>query len=1038
MKRNGSALLIVLGMMAFMVVSAVSFAAYMRYSRLPSSYLRRSSSSRQLVKAAVARAIDAIDLSIANNPHPGVGSDHVNIYDANKNIWYGRVLCATNQLLESSQTVPVLTLEGLAYLPPSLVNDVRYFSRRTPTARWQQFGFDMGRYAFCAVDVSDYFDVNRMTANAPRSSSPARRMSLAYLFESGMEHTSAGSGAEEWDTFMEKYRKPDDATLSYKYDTLVPLVSIADFNLALGESGRGGFVSPFCRYISTSGGDGFYNAGGDDEKDKFRRMTFVTDSWFPEDDVASDDDESDYDEIYDLNDPECQPFTQALLSGAGGPRSLNTTTLGDIMASGQKAKGRLLESMPVMSLVTLFDYLDANNVPVSLACPTFERAPMICGIKPNINARFSLKLDEEKSKTVTDASGQALDPTVKTEQRRDVYATYEYSINPDFGTDLLSLTLQTLVVYPFAHKDGVADTSFNLDARATLFFSLDSEPVLLRTGSTGDRLHATDARQFAQQKGLSPADGTIVVPFSAKPANVEVAAEASEEDALFEVGLASTQIAGSEMTKEPIVRIRYKWTQTWDEENRRYDKQTKPDNATIDQAHCGIPPLNSKGEPSEDFTSDEKFLGIINGGGKSVTLNMALAVRVADSSGTKTYDLVPAHMLDDKTINNIDNNRGFPEANRVSGPAYPVMRFSTTAKFEFSQAGLEAAREPQSVDSTIPKAVRIDDPRFNYAPESWYDADGDISKQTWLEKSGRKARDGDIFLATSDQGYMQSIYELAFLPRLSDLQSVGGNPILGYLKNPDDRREKFETKETKQPSNEELMWSSYRPFATKAGDADDFEGLGFTSAGTGMQINPYTDCTNIMMAAFANTPVDWRMASTNNNEIELETMKASDFNKKYAWNEYGDGASKFKWRDLEAIAGNFMDKICPPVQRVGNGSYTKWQTAWRNLGWMYDPDKPEDFCGVQLDDKTELWGVDRKFLYGFWRDCFAAKQQLFLVFVRAEPLMMGGEGINQSPPQLGARAVALVWRDPANPTTEPARSDKYPHRTRVLFYRQFE
>jgi hypothetical protein len=206
-----------------------------------------------------------------------------------------------------------------------------------------------------------------------------------------------------------------------------------------------------------------------------------------------------------------------------------------------------------------------------------------------------------------------------------------------------------------------------------------------------------------------------------------------------------------------------------------------------------------------------------------------------------------------------------------------------------------------------------------------------------------------------------------------------------------------------------------------------------------MQINPYTDCTNIMMAAFANTPVDWRMASTNNNEIELETMNASDFNKKYAWNEYGDGTSKFKWRDLEAIAGNFIDGICPPERRVMNGAYTKWQTAWRNLGWKYDPDKPEEFCGVQLDDETvDLWGVDRKFLYGFWRDCFAAKQQLFLVFVRAEPLMMGGEGINQSPPQLGARAVALVWRDPANPTTEPARSDKYPHRTRVLFYRQFE
>ncbi len=40
--RKGSALLIVLGMMAFMVVSAVGFAVFMRHNRVPSSYLRLS------------------------------------------------------------------------------------------------------------------------------------------------------------------------------------------------------------------------------------------------------------------------------------------------------------------------------------------------------------------------------------------------------------------------------------------------------------------------------------------------------------------------------------------------------------------------------------------------------------------------------------------------------------------------------------------------------------------------------------------------------------------------------------------------------------------------------------------------------------------------------------------------------------------------------------------------------------------------------------------------------------------------------------
>ena len=59
--KKGSALLIVLGLLSFMVVSAVSFSIYMRQSRLPSSYLRRNLAARHLVRAALARAIDELE-----------------------------------------------------------------------------------------------------------------------------------------------------------------------------------------------------------------------------------------------------------------------------------------------------------------------------------------------------------------------------------------------------------------------------------------------------------------------------------------------------------------------------------------------------------------------------------------------------------------------------------------------------------------------------------------------------------------------------------------------------------------------------------------------------------------------------------------------------------------------------------------------------------------------------------------------------------------------------------------------------------------
>ena len=164
--RSGSALLIVLGMFAFMLVSAVSFSIFMRASRAPSSYVRRNASARHLVKAALARAMDEIDTAIGNDPFPGVGYNHdygndgQNQNDRRKNDnWHGRVFTPSNECAHAD-TVSTLTLEGLGYLPPCLINEVRYWSRHTRTAKWHSFNYGLGQYAFTAVNVSDLFELN--------------------------------------------------------------------------------------------------------------------------------------------------------------------------------------------------------------------------------------------------------------------------------------------------------------------------------------------------------------------------------------------------------------------------------------------------------------------------------------------------------------------------------------------------------------------------------------------------------------------------------------------------------------------------------------------------------------------------------------------------------------------------------------------------------------------------------------------------------------------------------------------------------------
>ena len=143
-----------------------------------------------------------------------------------------------------------------------------------------------------------------------------------------------------------------------------------------------------------------------------------------------------------------------------------------------------------------------------------------------------------------------------------------------------------------------------------------------------------------------------------------------------------------------------------------------------------------------------------------------------------------------------------------------------------------------------------------------------------------------------------------------------------------------------------------------------------------------------------------------------------------------------------------------------------WEEIWDRI-WGVNADPGEsifEYSGIRLqannpnilfgkDVGTPLYSVDRKFLYSYWRDCFANKQQLFLIFVRAESSAIGGPG-EGTPGQKGARAVALVWRNPVASVdggTDGLRwdadqsymqrdtvRDRRPHQTRILFYHQFD
>lgn len=999
--RRGSALLIVLGMLAFIVVSAVAFAAYMRASRLPSSYLRRTAAARMLAKAAVVQAIEQIDTAIANNPYPDQRTgtqlpSQKRVENLNetggecRNYWWHNIFIGDDTWMRPEDTVSTLTLEGLAYIPPPLVNEARRYSRMSKAATWHTMGFDSGRYAFCAIDVSDCLDINRLVADGRRNSG-ARRITLAHLFENAA-HTSYEKQPSGWETFMSDYRAKlaDDQESSQPRFTQakLPLVSLADWNLAVNAKSAGGVESPFCKFIEGSGTE-FYKGVGSPtgaEADKVRAMHFVTDSYFPPVELQSDE--------CDLCSYEGQPFD----SFSDNIPLFRILEMGE---TGSRGMQLINKKVSKMDLINLYDYLDGNDVPVSLAVPTTERVPMICAITPNLKGSFNV--EHKKSEDVN-------------RQDKTITIVHEYTVNA--ATLLMASVVKSLVAFPFL-RDEAANDTYTYEGCLRLFLAPPGVPLRCGRGSQFNRLRPADDADW--QKNNVYENGVFKVNFSTGNPPMFTSIP-KEEVAVKEMDFRIPPNSLGSALSDPVFRVKVRYP--WDPETGA--DLTQP---TYLEAHCSYPPFTTDGKINDTYANDVKFRQMMQDGegGEQLTLYAAVYIRVKNSEG-KTVDMVPAGYKDD-LLNGI--NQAKEEAIvTICGNPVPILRFTWPQQIPYSPNGFDSL-VPTDSQFFTPSCVMCPDPRFNHAPENWMEKDV-VSSTDWIRECGAADRDGDIFMFVSNQEYLQSIYELSFLPNFSELARDVNHvpPIHGYYTAPTGLNQIAYPQRIEECANGNLMWNTYRCYPNQNGGRHDFESIGLVVNDGAFRINPFAQSVDALMPAFANTPYDWWAASTNNPDITVSDCdSAKTFNSKYAFSQMNNKA-KFAWEDLRNIAEYFRDKV-----RESNGD---WEDAFDKLKW----DGDSDHFGSETElssDTDELYGVDRKFLYGFWHDSFANRQQLFLVFVRAEPMMMGGGGVGQTPPSLGARAVALVWRDPAAPEPQGGgNSLDTPHRTRILFYRQFD
>ena len=1145
--QKGSALLIVLGFLSFMVVSAVAFAIWMRTERLPSSALRRSVANRYLVKAALAQAMSRVDDAIRSHPYPGAwNTNEQNTAYRDQNgcaydWWESRVFMPPDpegiyttvgkpesRYAPITKTVSVLNLEALGYLPPALVNDVRLLSRASWAAQWEYFNFDAGRYAFCAVNVSDMLDINKIAADSPRTSAaaaypessgkvpPPSRFSLAYIFRSGDNGFANPSGHDTFDKLTHTGLPEWPAA---------PLVSLLDYNLAMEDNKVGPIFSPFYFHLSgRTGNAGFYGGSGPDLVNGAARQPFITGSWFPR---------SEHESSLNLRDiAQYQPFLP------GNVEQDKATTLDEVervMTTEFWRKVRddghvFSRQDPLM----LYDYLDVDNVPLSLAMPCAERVPMVTALGP---AQQSLQVEFQ----------EAPDPLVQ-----DVSATERWKVY-DVKIKVTTPQLSSGLIFPFVSGSG-DDRSYDVQAFSRLVFvdegaNADPEKPLVTLRSNGfgdlrpkeksDWKEAND-KQYRFPAGEGDPNSLVITSFGTDSWRPTV----TEPSDVFKTD-GWKRLGASEPMEETILkRIEvYKVTKT--EANPQGTEEK-----TGERYQVVLRPLTLDGTSLADISiepmEETAFTALC--GEHKMRPYLMVWVRVKDRDDD-TVDLVPAAFANDRELNTINNEGARGPTIEPFGPSdekgMPILHFPN--KMLLTYADAKDKKAPAAADWKYRSCYTVD-PRFNWAPENWWYEKEEPTLRKWydhvfesggiLDKlasdefsavagtanpRGDRARDPLLFV--SNQGYLQSVGEMAFLPRISAMNNSSQPDCVlsegaydGAIRDRDENQDCAKTMPCARAA-----WKSYQNYRTNPNPSAFEFGAnlyrrGLVNGPQGFYVNPFTQSKEVMLAAFANTPLNYWVAGTNytaqgksqttkfksQDVFDADTSFRADYLAEYMMHRYEDLANMLTidnsqmtgtrsymmqkvWEDMfDALDwGGRMDAN-KKVEEIYNELANYYEGGGGNVSGyaeMYTRDNTygelnyfmtkgavpgirlntsravhkDEFAdplyyynGRRSPSKSPTAGdyicdVDRMFLHSYWRDCFASRQQLFLIFVRAESTALGGNG-EGTPAQQGGRAVALVWRDPEAPTGAEViehdgndfRPERHPHKMRILFYRQLD
>lgn len=683
---------------------------------------------------------------------------------------------------------------------------------------------------------------------------------------------------------------------------------------------------------------------------------------------------------------------------------------------------------------------------------------MLCGAMIGNGTKINCVNDlQERTESVPVGTGE--------DQKEEKFTVHTYSLKVEIPGVLMNLA----TVYPFRSD---SRRTYTADVVARVFLSAH-EGLRMPLGTVG---LGSELKTWPEGKEDASAE-TVIKQVVTSGVSVKSDASASQD-------LAVSEIPNLRLTGWNTIEAS---AELWYNENGDID---------IDRCTCAkdFTFFDKDGKAVKFFDTLKTITrkdGSVGGlAGVKFMPSVAVWIRIKDDNG-KTVDMVPAIGGYDNLNSQVADEDGFYNATGANSPAgHPMLRFWGDKRFSFE---LTYTGFKNSAEVTFDRGAFIAvDPRINWAPEHWFWADGCTAPMdTWLDEGAEFRNenywcDPDIYMSVSDQGYLQSMYELLMIPQTRCISDSEGGVVgvWGNFANYEAYDGVLRTQRS-TVAHKELMWRTYRSNAffprekngiddpgawnpnggnlNNWGRIDDF--VAYVEPENGLRVNPYTDITNIMMGAFANMPCDWWSAGTNfvnepnKNYMDPENQKFKEENL-FTWST--------EWKPTYNFAAYWMHAF---REKDGDNLYRAddWKIVFDDVENVIDWStgeilyRPSDVdVGVIENDiglkkNGGMTSVDRKFLYGYLKGCFANTHQLFLVFVRAESAA-GGGGAGS-----GARAVALVWRDPRAPEKASGRGDDNarlymkveddgedinswrlekrehpPHRCRVLFYHQLD